>query len=85
MTDSAVIWMSMVFWRTDSSKASSVSNAWFHKKKARAVLTTPSQMIIAQPETGIGFNPSNRNAEAESSAVPIPMANAVLPSGLTRV
>ena len=67
----------MVFWRTDNSNASRVSNAWFQRKKAKAVFTKPSQMIITQPETGIGFNPSNRNAETDNRAVPISIARAI--------
>ena len=79
--DRNAIWGNIVFWRMEISNASNFCNALFHIKNARAVLTTPSQMIMPQPEGETTGNSSNEKAPTTINKVPKPIGNAVNSNG----
>lgn len=80
-TDSTAICMSIMFWRIEISKAYTLWSAWFHRKNAAAVFTTPSQSTMPQPTGLSGVKPSTAQAEPAMKTVPPAMANADNPRG----
>ena len=77
------IWTSIVFCKTEISKASSFLREWFQRKKAMAVLIRPSQMMIIQLDREMRGRPSRDRDAVARRRVPMTMGEAVRLNVLT--
>jgi len=57
------VWISIVFCKTESSKALTFFRTWFQREKATAVLITLNHRMIANSHRETTGRPSTRNAE----------------------